>query len=110
MAHFSPDYSANGSNRQTSGLSDTIDVTSLPKVLLDFIVEKNGTVSTVKGRIDRCNGCSKKQMRMLIDSSINVLKRSPKWNVGMKNGKPVRVAYTLPVLIRFNIDSTSTLR
>lgn len=96
----------NGSGKKLRKLSDTTDTTNFPKVILTFVVEKDGTVSNVKGKIARCVGCTKKEMRAHIDSAVSVLKRSPPWNVGMQNGKLVRVAYTLPVVINLN-DSTS---
>ena len=30
--------------------------------------------------------------------AVRVVKSSPKWKPGIKNGKPVRVTYTLPVI------------
>jgi len=34
--------------------------------------------------------------------AVRVIKSSPKWNPGIKNGKPCRVTYTLPVIFSLN--------
>ncbi len=79
--------------------ANPIDTLNSPKVLLFFIVEKNGTLSNIKGKIVRCNGCDKTYTKQLLDSAILMLKKTPKWNVGMRNGRTVRVSCTLPVVV-----------
>jgi TonB family protein len=63
------------------------------RVLINFVVEKDGTLSEfelVKG------------LEHTIDEeAMRALKRSPKWFPGVQNGQAVRVSFTLP--ISFNL-------
>jgi len=66
-------------------------------VYVGFIVEKTGEFSNVKikrGLARGGEGCDAE--------AIRVVKSSPKWIPGKQRGKPVRVAFTLP--IRFKIE------
>jgi len=62
------------------------------KVMVSFIVETDGSLSDIKVLKDIGYGTSQE--------AIRVLKASPKWIPGKQDGKPVRVAYTLPINIR----------
>jgi TonB family protein len=59
------------------------------KVLVSFIVEKDGSLADVK--IERSLGSGTDE------ETIRVLKLSKKWNPGMEGAKPVRVKYNIPV-------------
>lgn len=62
------------------------------RVIVNFIVEADGSVSnpeiwrSVSPELDR--------------EAINLVKRMPKWNPGMSNGKPARVRFTLPITFK----------
>lgn len=59
------------------------------KVYIQFIVEKDGSISEVSVR----RGAHK-----LLDSeAMRVVKLMPKWKPGSMRGKTVRVRYTLPI-------------
>lgn len=62
------------------------------KITVSFIVETDGSLSDIKVIKDLGYGTT--------DEAIRVLKASPKWIPGKQNGKPVRVAYSLPINIR----------
>lgn len=62
------------------------------KVLMEFMVEKDGSLSEIKIIKDLGNG--------LGDEATRVLKLSPKWNPATQDGKPVRVTYALPITIK----------
>lgn len=62
------------------------------KVDLSFSVEKDGTLSDFKIEKDLGFG--------LGDEAIRVLKLSPKWIPGSKDGEAVKVSYSLPITIR----------
>ncbi|MEN2414214.1 M56 family metallopeptidase [Flavobacterium mesophilum] len=62
------------------------------KLYLEFMVEKDGSLSEFKVVKDLGFG--------LGDEAIRVLKLSPKWNPGIQDGKPVRVLYKLPITIQ----------
>jgi TonB family protein len=64
-------------------------------VFVSFIVKADGTVTNVKIQKGIGGGCD--------EESIRVVKLMPKWNPGLQKGKPVDVAFTLP--IRFLLDS-----
>jgi len=59
------------------------------KVILQFVVEKDGSLTDIKVLREPGNG--------LGDEATRVLKLAPKWKAGVQNGKPVRVQFTIPV-------------
>ena len=64
------------------------------KVLVQFIVEKNGEVYNIKvvRHIDP----------LLDKEAIRVISTMPKWKPGKQRGKAVRVSYTLPIYFQLN--------
>ena len=62
------------------------------QVILEFVVEKDGTLSNIVVLRTPDNSLS--------EEAIRVLKTSPKWEPGLQRNKPVRVTYTLPVIFR----------
>lgn len=66
------------------------------KVLISFIIEKNGRLSNIKilrGIGFECD-----------EEAIRVLEKSPEWKPGMQNKEKVRVAYTLPINFSLPLD------
>lgn len=62
------------------------------RVIVGFYVDVDGTVTDVQ---------VKKSVDPTLDKeAIRVVKSMPKWNPGKKNGKPVRVEYTMPITFR----------
>lgn len=59
------------------------------KVILTFVVEKDGSITDVKVARTLDPACDKE--------AIRVVKSMPKWIPGKQNGRLVRVEYTLPV-------------
>lgn len=59
------------------------------RVIITFVVETNGSLTGIKVLRDIGGGCG--------EEAIRVLSLSPAWNPGMQDGKPVRVAFTMPV-------------
>ena len=64
------------------------------RVFVNFIIEKDGSVSHVKILRGIGHGCDKESMR--------VVKNMPRWIPGEQRGKPVRVDYNLPV--KFSLE------
>jgi hypothetical protein len=62
------------------------------KAYMQFIIEKDGTLSDIKTVKDAGYGIG--------DEIIRVLKLSPKWTAATYQGKPVRVMYSLPITIQ----------
>jgi protein TonB len=60
------------------------------KVYIQFIVEKDGSISNITIR----RGC---QNAELDQEAINVIKKMPNWIPGTMRGKKVRVKQTVPV-------------
>ena len=61
------------------------------RVLANFVIEKDGTVSNVK---------LLNSVNYLTDTeAIRVVKRSPKWNPGERDGVKVRTMLTLPIRV-----------
>lgn len=63
-------------------------------VLVDFVLEKDGSVNSVIVKEGIGDGCD--------EEAVRVIKNMPNWNPGKQRGKVVRVAYTLP--IKFNLN------
>ena len=66
------------------------------RVVVRFVIEKDGTVSNVylEERLRKCEPCNREAVRVVQDM--------PKWNPAYKNGNPVRMYFRLP--IRFVVD------
>lgn len=62
------------------------------KLLLEFMVEKDGSLSEFKVVKDLGYGVA--------DEAIRVLKLSPKWIPATENGTAVRVSYSLPITLQ----------
>jgi len=59
------------------------------KVMISFVVEKDGSLSEIKTVKGIGSGCD--------EEAVKVMKLSPKWEPGMHNGKHVPVILTLPI-------------
>ena len=59
------------------------------RVFVTFVVEKDGTIAKARLLRDIGGGCGQEVLRI-----VNAM---PKWKPGIKNGKPVRVQFNLPV-------------
>jgi TonB family protein len=59
------------------------------RVFISFVVEKDGSVSTVKVLRGIGGGCD--------EEAVRVVSSMPKWKPGIKDGKPVRVSYMMPL-------------
>jgi len=59
------------------------------KVYIQFVVERDGSLTDIKVLREPGSGTG--------DEAVRVLKMSPHWKAGVQNGKPVRVQFTLPV-------------
>ena len=62
------------------------------RVVLSFIVEKDGSISTIK--------VMRSPDERLSLEAIRVVRKMPKWTPAKQDGKPVRVKYVLPVTFR----------
>ncbi|MHA3788731.1 energy transducer TonB [Flavobacterium hauense] len=69
------------------------------KVYITFIIEKDGSLSTIKLVKDPGYGIG--------EEIIRVLKLSPKWKPGEQNNLPVRTSYMLPFIV--NLEDMNTL-
>ena len=59
-------------------------------VQVSFTIEKDGTLTDVKAE-------GRKLGYGMEEEAVRVLRLSKRWNVGMQNGKPVRVKYNIPL-------------
>ena len=59
------------------------------RVILQFYVEKDGSITDVKVLRGIGGGCD--------EVAQEVISEMPKWNPGKQRGRPVRVQFTLPV-------------
>lgn len=73
-----------------------MDANKSGTVYLSFIVEKDGSVSTVKV-IRGVTGCPD-----FDEEGIRVISSMPKWKAGMQDGEPVRVSFNIPIRFILN--------
>jgi periplasmic protein TonB len=66
-----------------------IDAEKSGKVWISFVIEKDGTLTDIK--VMRGPGYG------MDEEALRVLKKAPAWTPGIQRGKPVRVAFTLPI-------------
>lgn len=66
------------------------------KVFLQFVVEKDGSITDIKVVRGIGSGCD--------DEAMRVLKNSPHWKPGIQNGRAVRVYYTIPISFTLQQD------
>ena len=64
------------------------------RVAVRFIVEKDGSISDVKPILS--------VHPLLNKEAVRVVESMPKWSPGKQNGKPVRVRFNLPVMLKLN--------
>lgn len=62
------------------------------RVYCSFVVEKDGSLTDIKVVRGIGGGCD--------EEAVRVLKKSPKWNPGVQNGRNVRVSYTIPIFFQ----------
>ena len=64
------------------------------KLLVSFVVEKDGSISTVEVRqgLDNCPGYDKEVRRLL--------QSMPAWTPGKNNGETVRVSMRMPIIFQ----------
>jgi len=62
------------------------------KIILSFIVEKDGSLTDIQVLRDLGLGTG--------EEAIRLLSESPKWKPGIQNGRPVRVRYQLPMALQ----------
>ena len=65
------------------------------RVLLTFVIERDGSLSNVK--------ILQTPDESLSNEAIRIMKLSPKWTPGMQRGQAVRVKYTLPIDFRLQL-------
>ena len=58
-------------------------------VIISFIVERDGSLTDMKVKSGIGSGCDEEALR--------VMKLSPNWIPGKQGGRPVRVAYSVPI-------------
>lgn len=66
-----------------------IDAKIKGKVILTFVVEKDGSVSNVT--------VLKGVHPLLDEEAVKVISESPKWSPGLQRGQPVRVRFQIPI-------------
>jgi len=64
------------------------------KVYVEFVVERDGSISNVNIKRGIGAGCDEEAAR--------VVSSMPKWNAGKQNGQPVRVLFVLPIKFILN--------
>lgn len=63
------------------------------RIIVSFVIEKNGSLTDIKVLQNPGYGLDKEAIRVL--KSLKT-----KWEPGIKNGNPVRTAFSLPIIIR----------
>src|SRR5690606_4683387 len=72
-----------------------IDAGVKGQVVVSFVVERDGRLTDIKVIKDLSYGTG--------TAAVNVLKKAKPWKPGIQNGRPVRVAYTLPIPLNLQL-------
>lgn len=72
--------------------ASAVDAGVQGRINVTFVVEKDGTLTDVKV-VGKALGFGTSE------EAIRTLKKSKKWSAGIQNGRPVRVQYTLPIML-----------
>ncbi|BDD11569.1 protein TonB (plasmid) [Fulvitalea axinellae] len=64
------------------------------KVYIQFVVERDGSLTNIKVMKPIGGGCD--------EEAIRVLKSSPRWNPGKQRGRPVRVRRVIPIVFKLS--------
>ena len=82
---------------------DAVEAGKEGRVFVSFVVEKDGLVSNVKVLRGVCYSIDEEAAR--------VVRGMPRWKPGMKDGKPARVSYQIPIMFKLeemdNKDKTT---
>nr|MBF6608820.1 energy transducer TonB [Flavobacterium sp.] len=81
-----------GNNFREPDLSNARIDGSAIRVIVSFVIEKDGSMTDIKVLRNPGHGLDKEAIRVLKSQKT-------KWKPGVKNGKPVRTLYTLPISI-----------
>ncbi len=82
-----------GNNFREPDLSNTrVEESKAIKVIVSFVIEKDGSMTDIKVLRNPGHGLGEEAVRVLKSQKT-------KWKPGVKNGKPVRTLYTLPISI-----------
>ena len=73
--------------------SPTMDESKTVRILVSFVVEKDGSMTSIKVTNKPGAALEKEAIRVL--NSIKI-----KWSPGIYNAKPVRTAYNLPIVVQ----------
>jgi TonB family protein len=68
------------------------------RVIVNFVVEKDGSLSDIKAVRSPGYGAA--------EEAVRVMSLSPKWNPGIQNGRRVRVQFSVP--INFALENSKT--
>ena len=66
------------------------------RVILNFVVDENGTITDVKCVKDIGGGCG--------EAAIKAVRKMPRWTPGRQNGKAVPVYFNLPVMFTLSTN------
>jgi protein TonB len=66
------------------------------RVFIEFVVEKDGSLTDIKVVRDLGFGTGQEAIRML--------KNAPRWKPGVQNGKTIRVRYSLPIMLDIKME------
>lgn len=66
------------------------------RVFVEFVVEKDGSLTDIKVLRDLGFGTGAEAIRML--------KNAPRWKPGVQNGKSIRVRYSLPIMLDIKME------
>jgi TonB family protein len=69
------------------------------RVIITFVVEKDGSLSNMKVVRGIGSGCD--------EEAVRVLSISPAWKPGIQNGKPVKVQYSVPISFTLADDKSA---
>ncbi len=83
-------------NYKTEDIIDKLNSDLKGRVFVEFVVEKDGSLTDIKVIRDLGFGTGAEAIRLL--------KSAPKWKPGVQNGKTIRVRYSLPISLDLKVS------
>jgi protein TonB len=83
-------------NFRTEDIINKLNQNLKGRVFVEFVVEKDGSLTDIKVIRDLGFGTGAEALRML--------KNAPRWKPGVQNGKTIRVRYSLPITLDLQVN------
>lgn len=87
-------------HQMVSRMSNNVPYGSQFKIIMQFVVEPNGEVTTIEIIDTACIGLQTEVIEKQSQAALNIIKGIIGWVPATKNGKNIRSIFTLPITLQ----------